>query len=173
LGRLSFRAIFAGIGLGLVTELIGAIVLVLVFVLVAGVLMLNGWPGPGTTPHAFTEAFTKSGGFTLAKSIGVFVLSMLSTAVGGYVAARLAPRQPYLNAGVAAVIGNGLGIGLDSLFLGAQALLEKALSFQGGADIILEIPAALLGAYLATRRSEARGGAASRGELGATSRYAP
>jgi hypothetical protein len=56
------------------------------------------------------------------------VINKLATVVGGYVAARLAPCEPYLNAGVLA----GIGIDLGFLFLGAQAFLEKALSFQGG-----------------------------------------
>ena len=66
----------------------------------------------------------------------------LSKMVGGYVAVRIAKREPYLNAGAFGVLGILLGV----LFLKSAPLWFNVSS------LLLILPAALLGGLLAKSR---------------------
>ena len=115
----SFGAILAATVLCVVMDLIGALVLGLVLVLV---LALSTWSRPGATAQDIAEALTKAQGSGWLK-LAASVLGTLTAVVGGYVTARLASRQPYLNAGVF----GALSIGLGFLVFG-----EQDLWFDGG-----------------------------------------
>ena len=72
------------------------------------------------------------------------ILGTLSTIVAGYVAARIAKKEPYLNAGVVGVLGIAIGL----IFSADYPLWFNVLGF------LLVIPAALLGGHLARPRIE-------------------
>lgn len=71
--------------------------------------------------------------------LGSVILGTLSTLVGGYVAARVAKREPYLNAGAIGVLGIVLG-----MLMPGNYPLWFDLS-----GLLLVLPAALLGGHLA------------------------
>ena len=72
------------------------------------------------------------------------ILGTLSTIVAGYVAAQIAKKEPYLNAGVVGVLGIAIGL----IFSADYPLWFNVLGF------LLVIPAALLGGHLARPRIE-------------------
>ena len=72
------------------------------------------------------------------------ILGTLSTIVAGYVAARIAKKEPYLNAGVVGVLSIVMGL----IFFGDHPLWFNVLGF------LSIIPAALLGGHLARPRIE-------------------
>jgi hypothetical protein len=83
---------------------------------------------------------TTTGGF---QAWGL-ILGTLTTAVGGYVAARLAKSVPYWNALVFGIVGIIVGI----LMAGDLPLWYTVLGFG------LTLPAALLGAYICKRGAD-------------------
>ena len=72
------------------------------------------------------------------------ILGTLSTIVAGYVAARIAKREHYLNAGIVGVLGIVMGL----IFSKDYPLWFNVLGF------LLVLPAALLGGYFAKARIE-------------------
>ncbi len=72
------------------------------------------------------------------------IVDFLASALGGYVAARLAKPAPLVNAGCVGVVG----IILD-VFLGNELVLQQF----GPISTILTLPAALLGGFLASLRN--------------------
>ena len=102
--------------------------------------------------HAFQEGLTEQqvnealAAVTLNRNFLLWslILGTLSTIVAGYVAARIAKREPYLNAGVVGVLGIVMGLLLSKDF----PLWFNVLGF------LLVLPAALLGGHLARPRIE-------------------
>ena len=95
----------------------------------------------GLTEEQVSEALlasTQSASFLFTGMI----LGTLSTIVAGYVAARIAKTEPYINAGVVGLLGMALG----ALFVEDSPLWFNVMSY------LLILPAALLGGYLAARR---------------------
>jgi hypothetical protein len=112
-----------------------AVVVTLIAGGVAGVgltLALGGWP---LDSEEAMDALTMSTPFL----VGSLILGILSTVLGGFVAARIAKTRHYANAAVIGVLGVIFGVflaGWDPLWVDAIGLL-------------LTIPAALLGGHLA------------------------
>ena len=82
-------------------------------------------------------AISRSATFLLAS----LVLGLLSTAVGGYIAARIAKKDQYLNASI---------IGLLGILLGVFTAGNYPLWFDVAA-FLSTLPAALLGGHFAKR----------------------
>lgn len=74
--------------------------------------------------------------------LGSIILGTLSTMVGGYLAARIAKKEPYWNAGAIGVLGIVLGL----LLAKDYPLWFNVVGF------LLALPAALLGGHLARSR---------------------
>ena len=93
-----------------------------------------------TTPEqtrAAVEALNQSSGFLLsALAYGTF-----TTILGGYLAARLAKRLPYFNAGALGLAGVAIGIFLS----GSSPLWFDIVGF------FVTLPAALFGGHLSKR----------------------
>ena len=124
-----------------------AILLMLVLDAISGVAFM-GVMGS----HAFQEGLTEQqvnealAAVTLNRNFLLWslILGTLSTIVAGYVAARIAKREPYLNAGVVGVLGIVIGL----IFSGDYPLWFNVTGF------LLVLPAALLGGHLARPRIE-------------------
>lgn len=74
--------------------------------------------------------------------LGSLILGTLSTMVGGYVAARVAKNEPYLNAGIIGVLG---------ILLGVLSAKDYPLWFNVSGFLFV-LPAALLGGHFAKAR---------------------
>ncbi|WP_428380980.1 hypothetical protein [Nevskia ramosa] len=120
--------------------LIGAIVTLLLDLVAGGALvpMLGGGPLldlPQEEQAAALDAFSMSAPYLT----GAMIIGLLTTVFGGYIAARVAKREPYLNSSLLGVVGVliGLALGADlPVWYNATALL-------------LTIPASLLGGHFA------------------------
>ncbi len=90
--------------------------------------------------EAAMQAVTESSRFLLAS----LVVGLAFTALGGYVAARVAKQDLYLNAGLVGVAGLLIGL----LFGGGGPIWFNVAGY------VLVIPAALYGGYLADRQAQ-------------------
>lgn len=122
-----------------------AALLVLVLNMIAGVVMFVSMGGSflrrGMTEQQMSDtinALTLSTNFLL----GSVIIGTLVTIVGGYVAARIAKKEPYLNASIIGVLGIVLGV----LLANNYPLWFNVLGF------VMVLPAALLGGHLAKSR---------------------
>ena len=137
MNKLSLKGILVGI------------VLVVALDTIAGVVMMSlmgSLKGGMTQQHigASVSALTHSTSFLLWSAI----LGTLVTIAGGYVAARVAKRHVYLNAGAIGVLGIVLGV----LFSGDYPLWFNVFSF------LSVLPAALLGGHFAKSPIEGHAG---------------
>lgn len=122
-----------------------AMLLVLALDAIAGIAM-TAFMGSNAFSEEMTEqqmndaiaAMTLSTNFLL----GSIILGTLSTMVGGYLAARIAKKEPYWNAGAIGVLGIVLGL----LLAKDYPLWFNVVGF------LLALPAALLGGHLARSR---------------------
>ena len=124
-----------------------AALLVLVLDTIAGIVMFVSMGGSflrrGMTEQQMSDAIAA---LTLSTNflLGSVILGTLATIVGGYIAARIAKKEAYLNAGIIGVLGIVLGI----LLANNYPLWFNVLGF------VLVFPAALLGGHLARSRIE-------------------
>lgn len=134
MGRVSIKAV----ALGIITDIGGSIV--------AGIILLAMFAGhvfsEPMSPQELDEALkpiTQSGPFLITSLIA----GLSFTALGGYVAARVAGKEIYLNAGL---------VGVFSLLAGLTFGGEYPVWFNI-AGLVLIIPAALYGGHLAEGRT--------------------
>ena len=130
MGKVSVKGIVIGIIVTVVLDVLAGI----------GLMIALGGPpiSEGMTQKEINEAinaFTH----TVGVLAGSMVLGLLTTALGGYLAARIAKRGAYLNSGLLGVVGILIGM----LFAKDLPLWFNALAF------VLIIPAALVGGHLA------------------------
>ena len=124
-----------------------AALLVLVLDTIAGVVMFVSMGGSflrsGMTEQQMSDAIAA---LTLSTNflLGSVILGTLATIAGGYVAARIAKKEPYLNASIIGVFGIVLGV----LLANNYPLWFNVLGF------VLVLPAALFGGHLARSRIE-------------------
>lgn len=127
--------------------IIVAALLVLVLDTIAGIGMM-AFMGGSAFKEGMTEQQTNDviAALTLNTNLllGSVILGTFATIVGGYVAARLAKKEPLLNAGVIGVLGIILGVLLAENY----PLWFNVLGF------VSVLPAALLGGHLARSRIE-------------------
>ena len=136
MSRISFKAVLLGFGAVLVLDaLVGA---VLIAILGGDVL------AEGKSEREIIEAIQASGSGP-AFLLSSVVLGSLTTAVGGYLAARIARSYPYFNALALGLLGGAFGL----LFWSQYPLWFNLLG------LVLVVPAALLGAHLLTLASRA------------------
>ena len=102
----------------------------------------GSFPREVATPQQAYEAVTGNFGFLAANA----VTSTISIIFGGYLAARLAKKAPYINASV---------FGLLCLFDLAMSSEFSPLWLQV-TDFLLIMPAALLGGYFGRPRAETK-----------------
>jgi len=134
LGRVSIK----GVLLGIVTD-VGASV-------AAGMILLPLFAGGSVSEQMSAEdidevirQITQDSAFLITN----FVVGLSCSALGGYVAARVAKKDVYLNAGL---------VGLFGVLLGALNLSgEYPIWFNVG-GLLLVIPATLFGGEIASRR---------------------
>jgi uncharacterized membrane protein len=133
MGRVSFK----GVALGVLVDIGGTVL--------ASMLLLSWFVGDTIAPEMPPEEveqimrqLSRDGAFLTAS----LVLGLAFTGLGGYVAARVATRELYLNAGLVGVVSLVLG-----LVFGGQAPLWFEV-----AGVLLIVPAALYGGYLADRQ---------------------
>lgn len=131
--RVSIKAI----ALGVLADIGGSVL--------AGILLLSWFVGDAIAPdipadeaEEIMRGLSQDGGF-LTLSL---LLGLAFTGLGGYVAARVARRELYLNAGLVGVISLVLGL----LFGGPGPFWFEVAGF------LLIVPAALYGGYLADRQ---------------------
>lgn len=130
--RFDPKAIFTALLLSLVLDLVGGVLLVMVF----GVGL-----GADTTPEeaeAAVQAALQHTGFLLTSA----AYGIATTVFAGHVAARMARAYPYFNALAVGVIGLALGLLLSS----------DAPWWYDALALLLSVPAAVLGGHLAVRR---------------------
>lgn len=127
LPRLSMRAL----AVGLIT--------MLALDLVSGIALLLVWPGPASTSAEVATIAAQPVYLAVA-----FLLGTLTTAVGGGVCARLAPRLPYWNAAAFGVLSVAVGLLLSDL---SQPWWFTATA------VLITVPAAIYGAHRSLKRS--------------------
>jgi len=122
-----------------------AIVVVLILDIIAGIVTGAIFGSlsfkEGMTMQQMNEAavaVTHTTGFLL----GIVVFETLSTILGGYIAAQVAKNNYYMNAAVIGVLG---------ILLNALTCTDYPLWFNSSV-VLLVLPAALLGGYLARPR---------------------
>ena len=131
--RISIKGIALGAIATIILDLIVAVVLMIIF---GGHVFKSGMPA-----QQMAEALTavaRGNDFLIAS----LILGTLTTVVGGYIAARIAKKEIYLNSGIVGLIGMVLGV-----FLGGQSPM-----WFNAAGFLTTVPAALVGGYLAKSR---------------------
>jgi hypothetical protein len=131
--RISIKGIALGAIATIILDLIVAVVLMIIF---GGHVFKSGMPA-----QQMAEALTavaRGNDFLIAS----LILGTLTTVVGGYIAARIAKKEIYLNSGIVGIIGMVLGV-----FLGGQSPM-----WFNAAGFLTTVPAALAGGYLAKLR---------------------
>lgn len=131
------RVNFKALALGILTDFGGTILAsTIIFAMFAGNLASEQM-----SPEEIEEmvkAATQSGGFLLTS----LIVGLGFSALGGYVAARVAKKELYLNAGL---------VGVFSLLVGLLSGSQGPIWFNV-AGYLLVIPAALYGGYFADRQ---------------------
>lgn len=131
------RVNFKALALGILTDFGGTIVAsTIVFAMFVGNLGTDQM-SPVEMEEAM-QAATQHGGFLVTS----LIVGLGFSALGGYVAARVAKKELYLNAGLVGVFSLLVG-----LFTGGQGPIWFNI-----AGYLLVIPAALYGGYFADRR---------------------
>jgi len=130
--RISFKGVILGVAADIGGTIAASTILLLIF---AGHLF-NEQLSPEEL-DATLKPITQSGEFLLVS----LIVGLSFSALGGYVAARVAKREIYLNAGLVGVVSVLIG-----LTMGAEAPPWYTI-----AGYVLVIPAALFGAHLADR----------------------
>lgn len=135
MGRVSIKGVLLGVG----TDIGGSIV--------AGVLLLSWFGGSNfsanMSPDEIDEVvkrITQNGTFLITS----FVIGLSLSAVGGYVAARIAGKDYYLNSGLVGVVG---------VLAGLLSLSNAYPIWFNVGGLILIVPAALYGGRLAESRA--------------------
>jgi hypothetical protein len=126
LPRLSVRALAVGLFTMLALDL------------VSGIAVLVLWPG-ATSTSADVVAIAAQPAYLAV----TFVLGTMTTAVGGCVCARLAPRLPYWHAAAFGILSVVMGLLLSDL---AQPLWFTAMA------ILVTIPSAVYGAHVSLKQ---------------------
>jgi hypothetical protein len=125
-----------GVLLGVIADIVGSTI----FKMVMLVIFAGNVATEGMSNEELNEAMlTVSQGekFLMA----TMVAGLICTIIGGYVAARVAKKSIYLNAGAVGLVGVSVWFGF--VYSG------ETLSWYDSIDVTLIIPAALLGGYLA------------------------
>lgn len=130
MGRVQFKPLFLGIATDIVGTFLASVIL---FPLFAGDLMSDRMSEEEI--EAAVQALSQNGRFLLTS----LIVGLGFSALGGYVAARVARQDLYLHAGLVGVAGLLLG-----LFAGGGGPFWFNV-----AGFVLVIPAALYGGYLA------------------------
>ncbi len=133
MNRIRLKAVILAILLVVVLDTIGGMVMM---VLVGGSAFEDGM-NEQQESEAVTAVTTSANAL-----MGSMLLGTLSTMVGGYIAARIARKAPYMNAGVIGLFGIALGV----LSAKDYPFWFNLLGF------LLVLPAALLGGHLARHR---------------------
>ncbi|MCW5658437.1 MAG: hypothetical protein KIT60_12095 [Burkholderiaceae bacterium] len=128
MARINFKAVLLGFGAVLLLDTVVGLILF-------AVLGVNT-----TTEQAVSQASS-----SLAFLLSSAVLGSLTTAVGGYLAARIAKSYPYFNALALGLVGAAFGL----LFWPQYPVWFNILG------LVLVVPAALLGAHLLAISSRA------------------
>lgn len=131
------RVNIKGVALGVLADIGGSVL--------ASILLLSWFVGDAIAPdlppeeaERIMQRLAQDGAFLILN----LLLGLAFTGLGGYVAARVAGRERYLNAGLVGVISLALGV----LFGGQAPLWFEVAGF------LLILPAALYGGYLADRQ---------------------
>ena len=132
MNRISLKALLISLAVMLALDTLGGMILTIFF---AGPsLRENATP---EQTQAAVEAVNQSSGFLLS----ALVYGTVTTILGGYLAARLAKRLPYFNAGALGLASIAIGI----LLAGTSPLWFDVVGF------FVTLPAALFGGHLAKR----------------------
>jgi len=131
MAKVSIKGIIVGTLVTLLLDIVGGIALM--FALGGASL----FELPAEEQSAGIDAFSLS---TPYLTIGM-VIGLLTTVFGGYLAARIAKREAYLNSGLLGAVGIVIGLAFASGF----PVWFNAVAF------LLTVPAALLGGHLAKR----------------------
>ncbi|WP_332776379.1 hypothetical protein [Polaromonas sp.] len=129
MAKVSIKGIIIGTVVMLLLDLVGGIALMIAL----GGASLYELPQEGQ--GAAIAEFAHS----LPYLTGSVIIGLLITVLGGYLAARIAKREAYLNSGMLGVVGVVIGLFLAE----GLPLWFNAVAF------LLTIPAALLGGHLA------------------------
>ena len=135
--RVSLKAVVSGVLLVLFLDILWSVGLL---VLLAGHVFVEGRSDEQIAQSL--QAVTTSMRFLLLSAF----FGTLTTIVGGYVAARISKKFPYFN---------GLAIGVVGVLYGIALWTYYPLWFDL-LGLFVVVPAALLGAHIAARRSIAR-----------------
>lgn len=138
MGRVSIK----GVLLGILTDIGGSIA--------AGMILLPLFAGGNVSEQMSPEdidevikQITQNGWFLITN----FIVGLSCSALGGYVAARVAKQEIYLNAGL---------VGLFGVLVGSLNLSSEYPIWFNVGGLLLVIPAALLGAQLARDHATAQ-----------------
>ena len=134
MNRVSPKALLISLAIMLALDTLGGMILTIFFA--SQSLHEN------TTPEqtrATVEAMNQSSGFLLS----ALAYGTITTILGGYLAARLAKRLPYFNAGALGLASVAVGI----LLSGSSPLWFDMVGF------FVTLPAALFGGHLAKREA--------------------
>ena len=120
-----------------------ACVMVLAMDFVSGVVMMITSASHAFRPELSDEQIAEALSIAIRSQsflIGSLILGTLSTIAGGYVAARIAKKEPYLNSGAIGVLG---------VLYGALFPMEDYPAWFSVIGYVSTIPAAVLGGHLA------------------------
>ena len=132
MNRVSPKALLISLGVMLALDTLGGMILTIFFASQS----IDGNTTPEQT-RAAVEAMNQSSGFLLS----ALAYGTITTILGGYLAARLAKRLPYFNAGALGLAGIAIGL----ILAGSSPLWFDIVGF------FVTLPAALFGGHLSKR----------------------
>lgn len=132
MNRVSPKALLISLGVMLALDTLGGMILTIFFASQS----IHGNTTPEQT-RAAVEAMNQSSGFLLS----ALAYGTITTILGGYLAARLAKRLPYFNAGALGLAGIAIGL----ILAGSSPLWFDIVGF------FVTLPAALFGGHLFKR----------------------
>ena len=132
MNRVSPKALLISLAVMLALDTLGGMILTIFFASQS----IQGNTTPEQT-RAAVDALNQSSGFLLS----ALAFGTITTILGGYLAARLAKRRPYFNAGALGLASAAIGI----LLSGSSPLWFDLVGF------FVTLPAALFGGHLSKR----------------------
>ena len=132
MNRVSPKALLISLAVMLALDTLGGMILTIFFASQS----IHGNTTPEQT-RAAVEAMNQSSGFLLS----ALAYGTITTILGGYLAARLAKRLPYFNAGALGLANIAIGI----ILAGSSPLWFDIVGF------FVTLPAALFGGHLSKR----------------------
>lgn len=129
MAKVSIKGIIIGMFVSLLLDFVGGI----------GIMIGFGGASLFERPPEELEIAMAAFAHSLPYLIACMIFGLLSTVLGGYLAARIAKKEPYINSGLLGAVGIAIGL----------FLAEGLPLWFNAASFLLTIPVALLGGHVA------------------------